>query len=110
MIIFGVPLGILTNECHKWAHMVHIKPHKIIRYFQKAGLVISPEKHNLHHQGEFDQAYCIVNGWMNPILDATNHWRTIENIIVKITGATPREDDKYWREFNIEYNERQKAK
>ena len=41
MLIFGVPLGIITNECHKWAHMVHTKPHPIVQFFQKAGLIIS---------------------------------------------------------------------
>jgi ubiquitin-conjugating enzyme E2 variant len=41
-IVFGVPLGILTNECHKWAHMVHSKPSKPVRFLQQAGFIISP--------------------------------------------------------------------
>jgi hypothetical protein len=40
-IVFGVILGILTNEIHKWAHMVHQKPNIIIRIFQSAGLIMS---------------------------------------------------------------------
>lgn len=68
MIIFGVPLGILTNEFHKWAHLVHTKPHAIIGFLQKSGLIISHEKHHVHHMNEFDTSYCIINGWMNPIL------------------------------------------
>lgn len=40
-MIFGVILGILTNEIHKWAHMVHKKPHWIIRQLQNSGLILS---------------------------------------------------------------------
>lgn len=40
-IVFGVILGILTNEIHKWAHMVHQKPNIIIRFFQNSGLILS---------------------------------------------------------------------
>jgi len=29
-IIFGVILGVMTNEIHKWAHMVHPKPNFVI--------------------------------------------------------------------------------
>ena len=90
MIIFGVPVGVLTNECHKWAHMIHSKPHPIVQFLQKAGLIISHEKHHQHHQGNFDSAYCIINGWMNPILDSINFWRGLEYIIFKLTGAVPR--------------------
>lgn len=77
MIIFAVVVGILTNECHKWAHMVHKKPHPIIQFLQKAGLIISHDKHHVHHQGEFNSAYCIINGWMNPILEHFNFWRRL---------------------------------
>ena len=96
-IIFGVILGILTNEFHKWAHMVHTKPHPVIRFLQKSGLIISHEKHHVHHQGDFDSSYCIINGWMNPFLEYIDFWRRTENLITKLTGAIPREDDVFWR-------------
>ena len=104
MIIFAIVGGILTNECHKWAHMVHKKPHPIVQFLQKAGLIISHEKHHVHHQGDFDSAYCIINGWMNPILEYINFWRRLENLITKLTGAIPREDDLFWREVKEKTN------
>jgi plasmanylethanolamine desaturase len=97
MIIFGVILGILTNEIHKWSHMVHSKPHRIIRFLQSAGLIISHEKHHAHHQGKFDSDYCIINGWMNPFLDKIDFWRKMERLITKYTGCIPRQDDEFWR-------------
>lgn len=42
-IIFGVILGILTNEIHKWAHMVHTKPHPIICFLQNSRLILNHE-------------------------------------------------------------------
>lgn len=97
MIIFGVVLGIMTNQCHKWAHMVHAKPPLVVRFLQKSGLIISHEKHHRHHTGNFDTDYCIINGWMNPILEKIDFWRRAEIAITKLTGYVPREDDAYWR-------------
>lgn len=96
-IIFGVVLGILTNEIHKWAHMVHSKPHPIIRFLQNSRLILSHEEHHRHHQQEFDRSYCIINGWMNPFLEKIDYWRKLERLITRVTGAEPRSDDVYWR-------------
>lgn len=101
MVIFACTLGLLTNECHKWAHMVHSKPHAVIRFLQASGLIISHEKHHVHHQGQFDSAYCIINGWMNPILDHIDFWRKAEKTITWITGAIPREDDAFYRDIKV---------
>jgi hypothetical protein len=40
-IIFGVVLAGLTNEIHKWAQLVHSKPHPIIQFLQKTRLILS---------------------------------------------------------------------
>lgn len=97
-ILFSVVLGILTNEIHKWAHMVYKKPNFIVQFLQKHGLIISYEKHRIHHQGEFNSGYCIINGWMNPFLEKINFWRRLESFITNVTGAIPRADDKFWRD------------
>lgn len=73
--------------------MEHEKSHPVIKFFQKSGLIISHEKHHDHHQGDFDTSYCIINGWMNPLLDKINFWRRFEELITKVTGLKPREDD-----------------
>lgn len=97
VIIFAIVFGILTNQCHKWSHMEQIKPNFIVRFLQQSGLIISHQKHHRHHQGDFDTDYCIINGWMNPILEKINFWRRLEALITKYTGYVPREDDVYWR-------------
>lgn len=102
MVNFGVIGTIMTNEIHKWSHMVHSKPNVVIRFLQRSGFVLSHEHHHRHHTGNFDNAYCIINGWMNPILEYLDFWRKFENLITFITGAKPRADDKFWREVKRE--------
>lgn len=77
--------------------MVYQKPHFIIRFLQSTRLILTHEEHHRHHTGEFDTGYCIINGWMNPILEKIDFWRRVENFITRTTGAIPRKDDNFWR-------------
>ena len=99
MVNFGVISTIMTNEIHKWSHLVHSKPSFIVRFLQKSGMVLSHEHHHKHHQGNFDTSYCIINGWMNPFLEYIDFWRRMEKLITFVTGAQPRADDKFWRDI-----------
>ncbi len=56
-----------TNQFHKWAH--EDNPARLVRMLQRAGLILSPEHHAIHHAAPQDKSYCITVGWMNPILD-----------------------------------------
>ena len=98
-MIFGVLLGMFTNECHKWSHMEHHRSNAFVRFLQKSGLIISHAKHHKHHTGDFDTDYCIINGWMNPPLESIGFWKKLESVVTYLTGAIPREDDAYWREL-----------
>jgi plasmanylethanolamine desaturase len=55
----------VTNQIHAWAHGAHAP--KPIRALQRAGILITPERHARHHRG--DRAYAVVSGWSNPLLD-----------------------------------------
>jgi hypothetical protein len=52
-----------------------------VRGLQKAGLILSPEHHAIHHASPQDKAYCITVGWMNPILDKVGFFRACEAVI-----------------------------
>ncbi len=62
-------LGVLlTNQCHKWAHMA--VPPRAVRLLQRLHLVLKPEAHRRHHTPPYASHYCTASGWLNPVLDA----------------------------------------
>jgi len=68
-----------TNQFHKWAHQD--QPAGWVRALQRAGLILSPEHHAIHHASPQDKAYCITVGWMNPLLDRIAFFRALESLI-----------------------------
>jgi len=70
-------LGVLaTNQCHKWAHMAPAAVPAPVRWAQRAGLVLAPEHHELHHTAPFDSHFCTSNGWLNASLNRVlRAWR-----------------------------------
>ena len=61
-------LGILvTNQCHKWAHMDRVP--RAVASLQGLHLVLKAETHRRHHIAPFRSHYCTASGWMNPLLD-----------------------------------------
>jgi len=99
--------AMFTNQLHKWAHMPASRPEGgkrtaptatqdppvVARWLQRGRVALTPAAHRRHHTRPFVQSYCITTGWMNPVLDATGFWRTLERWISAATGAVPREDD-----------------
>ena len=75
-LLFFTVATMATNQCHRWAH--EISPGPAVRWFQRAGLILSPEMHARHHRGEFRQSYCMTTGWMNPLLDRLRFFPRLE--------------------------------
>jgi hypothetical protein len=67
-----------------------------VRVLQKAGFLITPKEHARHHSGGHDDHYCVVTGWMNPLLDRTGFWRGLERLVHAVTGAVPRASEEEW--------------
>jgi ubiquitin-conjugating enzyme E2 variant len=79
-----------TNQFHKWAHMK--QPARWIRILQRAGLILSPEHHAIHHAAPRDKYYCITVGWMNPLLEKIRFFRLCEAAISRIHPRALRPD------------------
>ena len=77
-----------TNQFHKWAHAD--RPAGWIRLLQRAGLILSPEHHAIHHASPQDKAYCITVGWMNPLLDRIGFFRAFEALITWVMPGAVR--------------------
>jgi ubiquitin-conjugating enzyme E2 variant len=63
---FGLA-AVTTNQLHAWAHSDCVS--RPVAWLQRWGLILSPERHAVHHRGGFDRSYCVTTGWMNPVLD-----------------------------------------
>jgi hypothetical protein len=63
------------NEFHAWTHG---KAPRLVRVLQDMGLLVSPRQHAKHHRAPFDQAFCTITCWVNPVLDATRFWKAVE--------------------------------
>jgi ubiquitin-conjugating enzyme E2 variant len=72
----------LTNQIHAWAHGVDAP--RPIRVLQRAGVLITPERHARHHRG--GRAYAVVSGWSNALLDRALA-RT--EVLLAALGANP---------------------
>jgi hypothetical protein len=77
-----------TNQFHKWAH--DDNPARWVRALQRAGLILSPEHHSIHHASPQNKSYCITVGWMNPVLDKISFFRTCEAIIGRLVPGAVR--------------------
>ena len=79
-----------TNQIHKWAHCRPRELSLFVKILFKLRIIISPKRHSNHHQGEFNQSYCITSGWCNPILNHLNFWRRLERLIEVVTKPLSR--------------------
>jgi hypothetical protein len=89
---FAMCLAIFgTNQFHKWAHMD--EPPRFVRLLQQASLVLPRDHHAVHHSAPYAKYYCITVGWLNEALFRLRFFQTLENLISRMTGLIPREDD-----------------
>jgi ubiquitin-conjugating enzyme E2 variant len=88
VMVFTSWFVFLTNQFHKWAH--EDRATGLIRALQRAGLILSPEHHAIHHASPQDKSYCITVGWMNPLLDKISFFRICEAIMTRLVPGSVR--------------------
>jgi len=89
--VSGNVLVLMTNQFHKWAHLED--PPRWVEVLQATKLVLSPERHDVHHTPPFDRYYCITNGWLNPFLDWIQFFPRLESLI-RWSTRSPRPEAK----------------
>lgn len=75
------------NEVHGWSHQ---KCNGLIRVLQETELVASVKHHAKHHVDPFSKKYCVMSGWLNPVLDGLRFWTAIELVIAAVFRVKPR--------------------
>jgi ubiquitin-conjugating enzyme E2 variant len=80
-----------TNQIHQWAHMP--RPPRVVRALQRAGLVLAPRVHRVHHEAPYATHYCITTGWCNAWAARIGLFPALERAVTRLTGLVPREDE-----------------
>jgi ubiquitin-conjugating enzyme E2 variant len=83
---------VATNQFHKWAHAD--KTPGWVKRLQRAGLILSPSHHDIHHAMPHDKHYCITAGWMNPLLDKLRFFRAFEALIRRLNPSLLHIDER----------------
>lgn len=78
LLLFGLAI-FATNQFHRWAHAERVPPG--VRTLQRWGLILSPERHDVHHSGHHDRGYCVTTGWLNPLLDRLEIFQRLERLV-----------------------------
>lgn len=97
VLVFGISLSfwvVITNQIHKWAHM--LTPPPFVAAMQRWHFILDRKGHQLHHHTPFDRYYCITTGWLNPVLASVGFWKRMERSITLCFGVKPRMDDAFW--------------
>ena len=58
---------MLTNQIHKWAHLDHVP--RVVAAAQQRGIILSKQRHHVHHTAPYTSDYCITWGRLNPLLN-----------------------------------------
>jgi sterol desaturase/sphingolipid hydroxylase (fatty acid hydroxylase superfamily) len=67
-----------SNEIHACAHRSDKENTRLIKWFQKIGLLQSRRHHGYHHRAPYDCRYCILTDFLNPVLDRLLFWSVLE--------------------------------
>ena len=78
---------ILSQEFHKWSHMLPSETPVWVNRFQKWGLTVSRKAHAQHHLEPFEGNYSIISGATNGVLDQAGFFRRLEHLIYKWNGV-----------------------
>ncbi len=84
----GLILMGFSNEIHGWCHT---KSSAHIRFLQSICILQSPKHHKIHHTRPYSNNYCVMSGWVNPILNFFFFWEMLRGLVWLCTGLRPLE-------------------
>jgi hypothetical protein len=71
----------LMQMAHRWSHMPAEDVPVMVQRLQRAGLLLSYERHDVHHHPPYAKDFCIMTGMANPLLNVavrrfgcSSHW------------------------------------
>jgi hypothetical protein len=76
------------NMIHKWAHQIKDNRSALVVIMQNLRLIQNPKQHMKHHDGYFNQNFCVMSNFLNPILTQLHIWQGVI-IVLKLIGIKP---------------------
>lgn len=87
-VLFLLIAVFLTNQFHKWAHMV--EPPRFAQRLQSIGLILSREHHAVHHTTPHNSHYCITIGLWDSLLERFDLFNRAERVARRwLPGTDP---------------------
>lgn len=79
---------VATAQFHAWAHQP--RPPRLVRWLQRAWLILPPDHHARHHLAPHRSHYCITTGWLDAPLRRLRFFTLLEVVLTRLTGTYPR--------------------
>ena len=76
--------GFVTNQIHQWAHADHAPG--LVQILQRAGIILAPKHHDIHHTHPHATHYCITAGQLNGLLRSVHFFEVMEWLAWKVLG------------------------
>ena len=109
--ITSLVLGSFSNVVHKWQHQRDCERYKIVTLLYKYRILVSSEKHRMHHKGDKDAEfykrsdnYGIIFHILNNLYDSLKIWPILEKGVAMcgITKCNQRSKYPYQDTFDME--------
>lgn len=89
--VFFSLLVVFMLEFHKVGHRSKVGP--VLHGLRRCGLLLEHRHHVLHHIGNHDVNYCLINGVADKTLGRLGVFRGLEALVYRLTGAVPQQND-----------------
>ena len=87
-LALSTSVGVLiAGQSHKWAHQDEVP--WLVYQCQEHGILANPKAHDLHHDGNHDDHFCIASGWWNEPLARIQFYRHIERLLARTLNIKP---------------------
>jgi len=76
-ILLFVLISSQANIIHKWSHQKRSKNPQFVRFLQTLRIIQTKKNHMKHHNGRYDNYYCVMTNVLNPILKKIMFWEGV---------------------------------
>jgi hypothetical protein len=76
-VLLFVGVGAQANLIHKWSHQHPLQLPKFARILQRFYIIQNANHHLQHHNGKYNQYYCVMTIFCNPFLERIKFWKIL---------------------------------